>query len=183
MFSQMLHRGFFKDYLSINESPNYGLKLVLAMQQESIGQIFSESIRFVRDYTKMDIDALGQFIDVLIKYLSDSWYLTTNNIEEDKYYFSNKVTFNKQDLQEYYSNFFLQEEITKDAMIEYMKSLKKDIVEFQNVNEYFLRVLEVYFRDHVQPADGRKDSNIEKETVFSYIRQDLRRTLLNFTTK
>ena len=83
----MLHRGFFKDYLSINESPNYGLKLVLAMQQESIGQIFSESIRFVRDYTKMDIDALGQFIDVLIKYLSDSWYLTTNNIEEDKYYF------------------------------------------------------------------------------------------------
>lgn len=40
MFSQMLHRGFFKDYLSINESPNYGLKLVLAMQQESIGQIF-----------------------------------------------------------------------------------------------------------------------------------------------
>lgn len=183
MFSQMLHRGFFKDYLSINESPNYGLKLVLAMQQESIGQIFSESIRFVRDYTKMDIDALGQFIDVLIKYLSDSWYLTTNNIEEDKYYFSNKVTFNKQDLQEYYSNFFLQEEITKDAMIEYMKSLKKDIVEFQNVNEYFLRVLEVYFRDHVQLADGRKDSNIEKETVFSYIRQDLRRTLLNFTTK
>ena len=64
-----------------------------------------------------------------------------------------------------------------------MKSLKKDIVEFQNVNEYFVRVLEVYFRDHVQLADGRKDSNIEKETVFSYIRQDLRRTLLNFTTK
>lgn len=179
----MLHLDLFKDYLYSDTSQNYNLRLVMALEQDNVELIISESIRFVRELTIIDANITSTFIGVLIEYLSSPWYITSENIGDDKYYFTSKVVFNDQWLQKQYEEIFRNTNVTADVMIEYMSELQNDIKKYGNVNEYFLRVLEVYFRDHTKISESIEGYTNEIEQVLTTIRNSLKQVLLQYSSK
>lgn len=182
-FSKMLHLDLFKDYLYSDTSQNYNLRLVMALEQDNVELIISESIRFVRELTIIDANLTSTFIGVLIEYLSSPWYITSENIGDDKYYFTSKVVFNDQLLQKQYEEIFRNTNVTADVMIEYMSELQNDIKKYGNVNEYFLRVLEVYFRNHTKISESMEGYTNEIEQVLTTIRNSLKQVLLQYSSK
>lgn len=183
MFSKMLHKGAFREYLSSDNTQDYNLRLVLVIEMGDVSQLFSESIRFVREFTDMDIETTSELLSVLVKYLSDSWYIVGDKVGNGKYYFRDKVTFSNQENQRYYEEKFLQEDISEELIVNYMQDLREDVEKYRKINEYYLRVLEVYFRDYVKMSPSRQGYDNEIDTVLRNVRNDLRKILVQFKPK
>lgn len=86
-------------------------------------------------------------------------------------------------LQKQYEEIFRNTNVTADVMIEYMSELQNDIKKYGNVNEYFLRVLEVYFRNHTKISESMEGYTNEIEQVLTTIRNSLKQVLLQYSSK
>lgn len=156
---------------------NKNLEILGVIEKNSVGEIFSSSIAYLREHYKdFSIKEITNLLETIKRYINDYWYTSCTELSKNsKDYFKGNLTnpiFRKK-----YGTLF-DKSVDVKVMTNYIDDLIS-LVKKNSFSDFLFRNLEVYLRENITIASGRIGFDNEVNFLYNEIRSKIKKILSN----